>query len=159
MATFSGIFVASAIVFSYSALFSSAIGITAYGALFSSLHQTLLLNSSSSQGQGWRKSNDNLNKDKTCQINAVTMRYKPSNNNFTWTIEKDVPTATCFQRAYAYGQTTDVHKKTYLFKITSITGRHVSIDVCASCFSAFSLICVVGFYFVEKRKTKISGRK
>lgn len=205
MATFSGIFVASAIVF-------SCFGITAYGALFSSLKQTLLLNSSPSQGQvlqggegqvtitwslnkscptgtdsnyktvgvklcyapvsqldrGWRKSNDNLKKDKTCQINVVTMPYKPSNNNFTWTIEKDVPTATYFLRAYvydsagevvAYGQTPDAHKKTNLFKITAITGRHVTIDVCAACFSAFSIISLVGFYFVEKRKAKVSVRK
>ncbi|XP_055828378.1 high-affinity nitrate transporter-activating protein 2.1-like [Solanum dulcamara] len=111
MATFSGIFVASAIVFSCFGI------ITTCGALFSSLHQTLLLSSSPSQGQvlqagggqvtitwslnksyptgtdsnyktvkvklcyaplsqldrGWRKSNDNLKKDKTCQINVVTM--------------------------------------------------------------------------------------
>lgn len=204
MATF---FVASAIVFSCFGI------IAAYGPLFSSLHQTLLINSSSSQGQvlqagegqvtitwslnksypdgtdsnyktvkvklcyapvsqldrGWRKSNDNLKKDKTCQINVVTMPYKPSNNNFTWTIDKDVPTATYFIRAYvydsageivAYGQTTDAHKKTNLFKIAAITGRHVTIDVCAACFSAFSIVSIVGFYFVEKRKAaKIAGRK
>ncbi|KAK4362532.1 hypothetical protein RND71_017773 [Anisodus tanguticus] len=170
MATFSVFFVASAIVF-------SCFGITASGALFSSLQQTLILNSSTSQGQvlqagegqvtitwslnksyptgtdsnyktvkvklcyapvsqvdrGWRKSNDNLQKDKTCQFNVVTMPYKPSNNNFTWTIEKDVPTATYFIRAYvydtagevvAYGQTTDAHNKTNLFQILAITGRH-----------------------------------
>lgn len=205
MASFSGIFVASAIVF-------SCFGIIAYGALFSSLQQTILLNSSSSHGQvlqagegqvtitwslnksyptgtdsnyktvkvklcyapisqldrGWRKSNDNLNKDKTCQINVVTMPYKPLNNNFTWTVEKDVPTATYFLRAYvydsagevvAYGQTTDAHKETNLFQITSITGRHVTIDVCAACFSAFSVLSLVGFYLVEKRKAKMSGRK
>lgn len=207
MATFCGIFVASAIVFSCFGM------IIAYGALFSSLHQTLLLHSSSSQGQvlqagegqvttiwslnksypvgtdsnyktvqvklcyapvsqldrGWRKSNDNLKKDKTCQIKVVTMPYKPSNNSITWTIEKDVPTATYFIRAYvydsageivAYGQTTDAHKKTNLFKITAITGRHVTIDVSAACFSVFSVISLVGFYFVEKRKVaKIPGQK
>lgn len=119
--------------------------------------------------RGWRKSNDNLKKDKTCQINLVTMPYKPSDNNFTWTIDKDVPTATYFIRAYvydsagevvAYGQTTDAHKKTNLFKITAITGRHVTIDVCAACFSVLSVISLVGFYFVEKTKeAKISSRK
>ncbi|KAK4735204.1 hypothetical protein R3W88_009465 [Solanum pinnatisectum] len=207
MATFSGIFVASAIVFSFFGI------IMTYAALFSSLQQTLLINSSPSQGQvlqageaqvtitwslnnsyptgtdsnyktvnvklcyapvsqldrGWRKSNNNLKKDKTCQINLVTMPYKPSNNNFTWTIHKDVPTATYFIRAYvydstgevvAYGQTTDAHKKTNLFKIKAITGRHITIDVCAASFSIFSIISLVGFYFVEKRKAvKISQRK
>ncbi|KAF3624490.1 putative manganese-dependent ADP-ribose/CDP-alcohol diphosphatase-like [Capsicum annuum] len=200
MATISDIFVVTTIVF-------SCFEITAYGALFSSLHQTLILNSSTSQGQvlqageeqvtitwslnknyptgtdsnykivkvklcyapmsqldrGWRKSNDNLNKDKTCQFNVVTKPYKPSNNNFTWTIEKDVPSASYFIRAYVYdyvgevvafGQTTDSHKKTNLFQITAITGRHVAINVCAACFSAFSVISLIGFYLVEKRKGK-----
>ncbi|XP_060204555.1 high-affinity nitrate transporter 3.1-like [Lycium barbarum] len=113
--------------------------------------------------RGWRKSNDNLEKDKTCQFNVVTIPYKPSNNNFTWTIEKDVPTATYFIRAYvydyagevvAYGQTTDAHKKTNLFKITAITGRHVTMDICAACFSAFSVVSLVGFYYAEKKMAK-----
>ncbi|KAM3319189.1 high-affinity nitrate transporter 3.1 [Capsicum chacoense] len=113
--------------------------------------------------RGWRKSNDNLNKDKTCQFNVVTKPYKPSNNNFTWTIEKDVPSASYFIRAYVYdydgevvafGQTTDSHKKTNLFQITAITGRHVAINVCAACFSAFSVISLIAFYLVEKRKGK-----
>ncbi|MCD7464785.1 Nitrate transporter [Datura stramonium] len=52
--------------------------------------------------------NNNLKKDKTCQINVVTMPYKPSNNNFTWTIDKEVPTATYFIRAYVYDSAGEV---------------------------------------------------
>ncbi|XP_009610896.1 high-affinity nitrate transporter 3.1 [Nicotiana tabacum] len=205
MSTLSAFFVVSAVVLSCFAL-------TAYGALFSSLHQTLVLNSSPTQGQvlqsgegqvtvtwslnksnpgrtdsnykrvkvklcyapisqvdrGWRKSDDNLKKDKSCKYNIVTMPYNSLNNNFTWIIDKDVPTATYFIRAYvydsvgeevAYGQTTDSHKKINLFHILAITGRHVTIDICAACFSAFSIISLVGFFFIEKRKTKTSHQK
>ncbi|KAK6148282.1 hypothetical protein DH2020_019194 [Rehmannia glutinosa] len=89
----------------------------------------------SQKDRGWRKTEDDLEKDKTCQHKIVAQPYSPSNNSFTWTVQKDVPTATYFIRAYvhnsadeeiAYGQTTDVHKTTNLFKIKAISGRHVS---------------------------------
>ncbi|KAL3374497.1 hypothetical protein AABB24_006134, partial [Solanum stoloniferum] len=120
MATFSGIFVASAIVFSFFGI------IITYAALFSSLQQTLLINSSPSQGQ--------------------VLQAGEAQVTITWSLNNSYPT--------------DAHKKTNLFKITAITGRHITIDVCAACFSVFSIISLVGFYFVEKRKAvKISQRK
>uniref|UniRef100_A0A3Q7GEH7 Uncharacterized protein n=1 Tax=Solanum lycopersicum TaxID=4081 RepID=A0A3Q7GEH7_SOLLC len=102
MATFSGIFVASAIVFSFlwnydylccSFLFPSA----NYPNQFFTFTKTSCTDSNyktvdvklcyapvSQLDRGWRKSNNNLKKDKTCQINLVTIPYQPSSNNFTW---------------------------------------------------------------------------
>ncbi|KAL3825155.1 hypothetical protein ACJIZ3_021184 [Penstemon smallii] len=45
---------------------------------------------------------EDLAKDKTCLHEIVAMPYRPSNNTFTLTINKDIPTATYFIRAYAY---------------------------------------------------------
>ncbi|KAJ9163815.1 hypothetical protein P3X46_023444 [Hevea brasiliensis] len=115
--------------------------------------------------RAWRKTEDNLSKDKTCQFAIVSRPYTSTNNNqsFTWTVERDVPTATYFVRAYAYnsdgaevayGQSTDAHKTTNLFEIQAITGRHVSLDIASVCFSAFSVLALFGFFMNEKRKAK-----
>lgn len=118
--------------------------------------------------RAWRKTEDHLKKDKTCQINIVTKPYTASNNAITWTIERDVPTATYFIRAYAYdsaglevafGQLTDAKKTTNLFQVQAITGRHVSLDIASICFSAFSIVSLFGFFFLEKRKAKASQQK
>ncbi|KAL3512707.1 hypothetical protein ACH5RR_025424 [Cinchona calisaya] len=118
--------------------------------------------------RAWRKTVDNLAKDKTCQFKIVAKPYSPSNNTFTWTIERDVPTATYFVRAYAFdsaneyvafGQSTDAHKTTNLFQIQGISGRSVSIDIASICFSAFSVVSLFGFFFMEKRKAKASQQK
>ena len=64
----------------------------------------------------WRKTVDNLSKDKTCQFTITEKPYQ-KDQSYEWIIEKDVPTETYFVRAYAYdsagkefgyGQTTDV---------------------------------------------------
>ncbi|KAA8542210.1 hypothetical protein F0562_023362 [Nyssa sinensis] len=118
--------------------------------------------------RAWRNTVDNLAKDKTCQFQIVAKPYSPSNNSFTWTIEKDIPQATYFVRSYAYnsdsseaayGQTTDAHKTTNLFEVQAITGRHVSLDIASVCFSAFSVLSLFVFFLVEKRKTKMSQQK
>lgn len=118
--------------------------------------------------RGWRKTVDNLAKDKTCQFKLIQSPYDPSNNTFTWTIAKDVPTATYFIRAYAlksegheaaYGQTTNANKTANLFKVQAISGRHVSLDVASACFSAFSIASLFGFFFLEKRKAKMSQQQ
>lgn len=115
--------------------------------------------------RSWRKTVDDLKKDKSCQFNIVTKPYSASNNTFTYTVERNIPTATYFVRAYAfnsageevaYGQTTDAHKTTNLFDIQGITGRHASLDIASICFSAFSVVSLVGFFFLEKRKAKAS---
>ncbi|PSR96724.1 High-affinity nitrate transporter 3.1 like [Actinidia chinensis var. chinensis] len=118
--------------------------------------------------RAWRKTVDNLDKDKTCQFKVVAKPYSPSNNSFTWTVEKDIPTATYFVRAYVYnsngdaaafGQTTDAHKTINLFEIQAITGRHVSLDIASVCFSAFSIVSLFGFFYMEKRKGKLAQQK
>ncbi|XP_073035681.1 high-affinity nitrate transporter 3.1-like [Primulina eburnea] len=124
----------------------------------------------SQKDRGWRKTVDDLKKDKTCQHDIVTRQYSASgsDNTVTWIVERDVPTATYFVRAYAensekakvaFGQTTDSNKTTNLFQIQSVSGRHVSLDISAVCFSAFSIISLFGFFFVEKRKMKASQQK
>lgn len=116
--------------------------------------------------RAWRKTEDDLKKDKTCQFDIVEKPYNPANKtaqSFEWTVERDVPTGTFFVRAYvfnsagqevAYGQTTDDKKGTNLFQIESITGRHVSLDIASVCFSAFSVVSLFGFFFIDKRKAK-----
>lgn len=122
----------------------------------------------SQKDRGWRKTADDLKKDKTCQFDIVSQAYKPSDNTFTWKVARDVPTATYFVRAYAenseqvivaFGQSTDSNKTTNLFQIQSISGRHVSLDISAICFSAFSILSLFGFFFMEKRKAKASQQK
>nr|XP_043624560.1 high-affinity nitrate transporter 3.1-like [Erigeron canadensis] len=115
----------------------------------------------------WRKTYDKLKKDKTCQF---TIYDKPYESNivegFKWKIEKDTPTATYFVRVYAYnsineeiayGQTTNDKKTDNLFKVQGISGRHLSIDIASICFSVFSLFSLVGFFFIEKRQSKIKS--
>ncbi|MFS7971665.1 putative high-affinity nitrate transporter [Helianthus anomalus] len=115
----------------------------------------------SQKDRSWRKTEDRLKKDKTCPHKIVARPYTTSNNSFTWTVEKDIPSGVYFVRAYAlnaqdeevaYGQNTDVHKVNNLFKIQAITGRHVSLDVASVCFSAFSIVSLAGFFYMEKRK-------
>ncbi|XVF11669.1 hypothetical protein REPUB_Repub08aG0047100 [Reevesia pubescens] len=115
--------------------------------------------------RAWRKTEDHLSKDKTCQFKIVKRPYSSGNQTIEWTIERDVPTATYFVRAYAldandhevaYGQNTDAKKTTNLFEIQSITGRHVSLDITSVCFSAFSVVSLFGFFFAEKRKARKS---
>ncbi|GER56767.1 component of high affinity nitrate transporter [Striga asiatica] len=121
----------------------------------------------SQMDRGWRRTEDQLNKDKTCQHEIVSRPYTRSNNNFTYTVQKDVPSATYFIRAYAldshgaevaYGQTTNAQKTTNLFDVQAISGRHVSLDVASACFSAFSVISLLGFFFMEKRKAKSQSK-
>ncbi|CAA2989179.1 high-affinity nitrate transporter 3.1-like [Olea europaea var. sylvestris] len=116
----------------------------------------------SQQDRAWRKTEDNLEKDKTCQHNIVSRPYSRSNNNFTWTVERDVPTATYFIRAYAYnsadeevayGQNTDAQKTRNLFQVEAISGRRASLDIASVCFSAFSVASLFGFFFLGKAKS------
>ncbi|KAL5981924.1 hypothetical protein ACLOJK_015991 [Asimina triloba] len=75
----------------------------------------------SQQNRGWRKTDYELSKDKTCQLEIIDRPYTQSNKeeSIDWMIKKDVPTATYFVRAYAvyasgkevaYGQNTDKTK-------------------------------------------------
>ncbi|KAF7806022.1 high-affinity nitrate transporter 3.1 [Senna tora] len=125
----------------------------------------------SQKDRAWRKTEDNLKKDKTCQHKIVSRPYDASNKtvqSFEWRVEKDVPTATYFVRAFAYdsndvevgyGQTTNDKKTTNLFGVQAISGRHASLDITAACFSAFSVISLFVFFYIEKRKGKASQQK
>ncbi|KAK9066443.1 hypothetical protein SSX86_013765 [Deinandra increscens subsp. villosa] len=119
----------------------------------------------SQKDRKWRKTVDLLKKDKTCPHKIVARPYAASNNSFTWTVERDIPSATYFVRAFAfnaqdeqvaYGQTTNAHKSTNLFEVQAITGRHTSLDIASICFSAFSVVSLAGFFYMEKRKGKAS---
>ncbi|KAI3785813.1 hypothetical protein L1987_44939 [Smallanthus sonchifolius] len=119
----------------------------------------------SQKDRSWRKTVDLLKKDKTCPHKIVARPYAASNNSFTWTVERDIPSGVYFVRAFAfnaqeeqvaYGQTTDAHKSTNLFEIQAITGRHVSLDIASVCFSAFSIVSLAVFFYMEKRKGKPS---
>ncbi|XP_076960228.1 high-affinity nitrate transporter 3.1-like [Bidens hawaiensis] len=114
----------------------------------------------------WRKTNDNLRKDKTCQFTIYNKPYEGNVEGFKWNIEKDIPTATYFIRSYvyndadeeiAYGQTTNNKKTNNLFKIQGISGHHVSIDVASICFSVFALLSLVGFFIIERRQSKVKS--
>lgn len=110
----------------------------------------------------WRKTNDDLNKDKTCQFDIIEQPYRKSttkNNTTTWTVKRDVPKGTYFVRAYAfnalgsevaYGQSTNKNKTSNLFMVDPISGRHVSLDITTAVFSAFSILSLFGFFIVEK---------
>ncbi|XP_059304028.1 high-affinity nitrate transporter 3.1-like [Lycium ferocissimum] len=121
----------------------------------------------SQKDRAWRKTDDLLKKDKTCQFNIVTMPYK-SSNNYNWTIERDVPTGTYFVRAYVlnsaneevgFGQSADAKKEKNLFDIQAISGRHATLDICSIVFSVFSVVSLFGFFYMEKRKAKQSQQK
>nr|XP_043608602.1 high-affinity nitrate transporter 3.1-like [Erigeron canadensis] len=116
----------------------------------------------------WRKTVDNLKKDKTCQHMIAARPYIPSNNSVVWTIEREVPSANFFVRAYVfdgqgvevgYGQNTDASKHSDLFTIQAITGRHASIDAASVCFSVFSLFSLAVFFYIEKGKATPSQQR
>ncbi|KAK4768094.1 hypothetical protein SAY87_003235 [Trapa incisa] len=115
----------------------------------------------SQKDRGWRRTADNLEKDKTCPLLVVASPYSPSSRNgsFVWLVEEDVPPATYFIRAYAldagrhrlgYGQTTDDEKATNLFEVVAVTGRHASLAIASACFSAFSVVSFAGLLTAEK---------
>ncbi|PKU87011.1 high-affinity nitrate transporter-activating protein 2.1-like [Dendrobium catenatum] len=113
--------------------------------------------------RGWRKTTDDLKKDKTCQFGITQQPYSEVNSTFVYGVERSIPSATYFIRVYAvdssgavvaYGQTTDAKKKADLFDVVGITGRHASLDVAAACFSAFSVFSLVFFLVLERKKTK-----
>ena len=134
--------------------------------LYKKVKVTLCYAPVSQVDRGWRKTVDNLGKDKTCQFTIANIPYdasSQSNQSVDWTIGNDVPTATYFVRAYAYnsageevafGQTTDAKKTMNLFEIQGISGRHISLELASICFSAFSVMSLFGFFLMEKRKSR-----
>jgi len=120
----------------------------------------LCYHAESQKDRPWRKTEDHLNRDKTCQHAITSKPYSSSNNSITYTVLRDVPTADYFIRAYvdddtetavAYGQTIGD-----TFSITAITGRHVSLDIASAMFSAFSLVSLAFFFYLEKKAKRAS---
>ncbi|CAM0945417.1 unnamed protein product [Alopecurus aequalis] len=110
----------------------------------------------SQKGREWRKTNDDLKKDKTCQF-KITQQPYASPGNVTYRVALEIPTASYFVRAYAldasgtqvaYGQT----PPSDAFNVVSITGITTSIKVAAGVFSTFSIAALAFFFYIEKRK-------
>jgi hypothetical protein len=120
--------------------------------------------------RSWRKTNNDLKKDKTCQFKIIEQPYTSNiqNNTAAWTVERDVPKGIYFVRAYvldasgiqvAYGQSTNQHKTSSLFTIEPISGRTVSLDIASAVFSAFSVVSLFGFFVVEKMNARKASQK
>ncbi|CAN1335106.1 High-affinity nitrate transporter 3.1 [Linum perenne] len=161
--------VSTVVVFSCLVSFSDA------NELFSTLQQSLFVTASPTSGQvlkggedkikkdrPWRKTEDHITNDKTCQFDIVTRPYttkSSANQSIDWLVEKDVPTATYFVRAYAvdaagkevaYGQSTNAKKTTNLFQVEAVSGRHATLDIVSVCFSVFSIVSLFGLFYNEK---------
>ncbi|KAM3231306.1 hypothetical protein ACQJBY_061460 [Aegilops geniculata] len=105
----------------------------------------------------WRKTHDDLKKDKTCQFKVAQQPYAGAGGRVEYRVALDIPTATYYVRAYvldasgaqvAYGQTAPAAA----FNVVSITGVTTSIKVAAGVFSTFSVVSLAFFFFIEKRK-------
>ncbi|KAJ0240339.1 hypothetical protein HA466_0224790 [Hirschfeldia incana] len=116
----------------------------------------------------WRKTENELFKDKTCPHKITTRAYNKSSQSFKYTLERDIPTGTYFVRAYAvdakdhevsFGQSTNEAKTTNLFSVQAISGRHRSLDIASVCFSFFSVLALLVFFVNEKRKAKLEQSK
>ncbi|BBN07348.1 high-affinity nitrate transporter [Marchantia polymorpha subsp. ruderalis] len=117
--------------------------------------------------RGWRKTNDDLHKDKTCTKGIAQQKYIFSGNSTTWRVTKDVPGAVYFVRAYAvdaegnqlaFGQTTDKAKTANLITVLPISGRTGNIDIAAAIFSAFSVVSLTGFLGLESMRSKRTSK-
>ncbi|XP_062219522.1 high-affinity nitrate transporter-activating protein 2.1-like [Phragmites australis] len=112
----------------------------------------------SQKDRGWRKSNDDLSKDKACQFKVTQQAYTAgAAGSFEYLLARDIPTGSYYVRAYAldasgtqvaYGQTGPAAA----FDIAGITGIHTSIKVAAGVFSAFSVVSLAFFFVIESRK-------
>ncbi|CAN7139418.1 unnamed protein product [Brassica rapa subsp. narinosa] len=119
----------------------------------------------------WRKTENELFKDKSCPHKISSWSYDPAmkaGQSFDYTLERDIPTGTYFVRAYAvdtkdhevaFGQSTNEDKTTNLFSVQAISGRHKSLDIASVCFSVFSVVALLVFFVNEKRKAKIEQSK
>ncbi|KAI7754807.1 hypothetical protein M8C21_018806 [Ambrosia artemisiifolia] len=123
-------------------LLLSCFAVTSYAVYFSSLKETLVVTASPIKGQVLKAGEDKI---------TVTWRF---NQTYSAGTDSDYKTV-----KVAYGQTTDAHKSTNLFDIQAITGRHVSLDIASACFSAFSIVSLAGFFYMEKRKANTSQQK
>ncbi|KAF8117766.1 hypothetical protein N665_0008s0111 [Sinapis alba] len=137
-------------------------------AAFSSVEVKLCYAPISQVDRPWRKTHNELSKDKSCAHKIVSKPYDKILQSLNWTIERDIPTGTYFVRAYgvglngqevAYGQSSDVDKTTNLFSVEGVSGRHTSLDIASICFTVFSFGSFLVFLVKEKKKAKLQQRK
>ncbi|XP_019086852.1 PREDICTED: high-affinity nitrate transporter 3.2-like [Camelina sativa] len=116
----------------------------------------------------WRKTHNELFKDKTCPHEIVSKSYDKTPQSLDWTVDLDIPTGTYFVRAYgidgdgqevAYGQSSDEGRKKNLFSVQAISGGHVSLDIASILFSIFSVVSLLVFFVKEKKKAKLEQRE
>ncbi|GFZ07852.1 nitrate transmembrane transporter [Actinidia rufa] len=161
---------------------------TCYGVTFSSLQRTLVVTSSPKAGEVLKAGQDQLTVTwsynqtfpagtdsayKTTRTRPASSKSSPSPTAPLTTpslgpLRRTYPPRLTFVRAYVYnsngdqaafGQTTNTQKTTNLFEIQAITGRHVSLDIASVCFSAFSIVSLFGFFYMEKRKANLAQQK
>ncbi|CAN6244975.1 unnamed protein product [Urochloa humidicola] len=129
------------------------------GAAYKNVKVNLCYAPVSQKDRGWRKSNDDLSKDKACQFKVTQQPYAAGGapGSFEYTVARDIPSGSYYVRAYAldasgtqvaYGQTGPAAA----FDVAGITGIHASIKVAAGVFSAFSVAALAFFFVVENRK-------
>nr|AAY40796.1 high affinity nitrate transporter [Zea mays] len=112
----------------------------------------------SQKDRGWRKSEDDISKDKACQFKVTEQAYAAAApGSFQYAVARDVPSGSYYLRAFAtdasgaevaYGQTAP----TAAFDVAGITGIHASLKIAAGVFSAFSVVALAFFFVIETRK-------
>ncbi|KAG2247647.1 hypothetical protein Bca52824_087275 [Brassica carinata] len=119
----------------------------------------------------WRRTENELFKDKTFPHKIITRAYNKSSQSFKYTLDRDIPTGTYFvhtlqensvdakDHEVAFGQSTNEAKTTNLFSVQAISGRHKSLDIASVCFSVFSVLALLVFFVNEKRKAKLEQSK
>ncbi|CAM8916029.1 unnamed protein product [Rhodiola kirilowii] len=144
-------------------------GNTGSDSLWKSVKAKLCYAPISQKDRAWRKTVNLIKKDKTCQFLVKDAPYNGSQTTVTWVIKRNTPTAYYFIRAYAfdaaghevaYGQTTKDPKSTEatFFFVEAVSGRHLSLDIASLVFSAFSVLSLVFFFWLEKSKGKRASK-
>ena len=109
----------------------------------------------------WRKSNDDLSKDKTCLYKIDVADYSPAGASVNFLLPDYVPRGMYFVRAYAldanglpvaYGQSSPD-----TFSVIPISGRTNAMNIAAAILSALSVTCLFGFFILEHMLLK--GKK
>ncbi|KAG0602012.1 hypothetical protein M758_11G154500 [Ceratodon purpureus] len=119
--------------------------------------------------RAWRKTVDDLTKDKTClyEISTVPFNAAAPNGTTNYYLPKSIPGAKYLVRVYGidaagnqvgFGQTSP-DRVANTFTVIPITGRHASIDVAVGVFSVFSVGSLFTFFILEniylKRKKAV----
>ena len=128
----------------------NATGPAGDAAAYKSVKVSLCYAPASQKEREWRKTHDDLKKDKTCQFKVAQQPYAGAGGRVEYRVALDIPTATYYVRAYALDASgTQVAAA---FNVVSITGVTTSIKVAAGVFSTFSVVSLAFFFFIEKRK-------